>query len=110
MMHDIMWSEEKLNPNSFPASETGKNYDIDTPEKPIEPLPADQPSQKKVSDINLIASGKAVESGPTIVNECVKVPGVSFEDPDKLIYYKREELCRSVCGLPVWQITISRSA
>jgi len=27
-----------------------------------------------------------------------------------LIYYKREELCRSICGLPIWVITISRES
>ena len=26
----------------------------------------------------------------------------------KGIWYKREELCRSICGLPLWQITITR--
>ena len=27
-----------------------------------------------------------------------------------LIYYKRQELCRSTCGLPLWYITISRDS
>lgn len=27
-----------------------------------------------------------------------------------MIYYKREELCRSICGLPIWVITITRES
>ena len=28
--------------------------------------------------------------------------GISFENKSLLLYYKRQELCRSTCGLPLW--------
>ena len=34
--------------------------------------------------------------------------GIQFENKSQLIYYKRTEMCRSTCGLPLWYITISR--
>ena len=36
--------------------------------------------------------------------------GVSYENKAACIYYKRQELCRTVSGLPVWMISISREA
>lgn len=36
--------------------------------------------------------------------------GVSYENKAACIYYKRQELCRTVSGLPVWMIQISREA
>lgn len=36
--------------------------------------------------------------------------GVSYENKSAALYYKRQELCRTVGGLPVWMITISREA
>jgi hypothetical protein len=36
--------------------------------------------------------------------------GIQFENKNLLLYYKRQELCRSTCGLPLWMITISRDS
>lgn len=36
--------------------------------------------------------------------------GIQFENKNLLLYYRRSELCRSICGLPLWYITISRDS
>ena len=36
--------------------------------------------------------------------------GIQFENKNLLLYYKRQELCRSTAGLPLWMIMISRDS
>lgn len=28
--------------------------------------------------------------------------GIQFENKNLLLFYRRQELCRSICGLPLW--------
>ena len=37
-----------------------------------------------------------IKNGPT------PTEGIQFENKNQLIYYKRQEMCRSICGLPLW--------
>ena len=45
------------------------------------------------------ANGKddnKVKNGP------MPTDGIQFENKSQLIYYKRQEMCRSIIGLPLW--------
>jgi murein tripeptide amidase MpaA len=47
---------------------------------------------------------KKLKNGPQVFAPC------KFESNEQSIYYERKELCRSICGLPLWQITISKDS
>jgi len=61
-------------------------------------------------------SAAAPDNSPSKNDKCVvkngPMPseGIQFENKNLLLYYRRSELCRSICGLPIWMITISRDA
>ena len=47
---------------------------------------------------------------PKVKNGPNPAEGIQFENKNLLLYYKRQELCRSTAGLPLWMITISRDS
>ena len=76
-----------------------------------------EPVVKKEEPLKKTKTGANLQNIPPPVQITQQVPllkqpmnGIQFENKQQLIYYRREELCRSVCGLPIWQITISRDS
>jgi hypothetical protein len=69
----------------------------------IEPIPK-VPEVLRKTKTGVINQSAPPVVAPSELPPLLKQPmaGVQFENKQLLIYYKREELCRSVCGLPIW--------
>eukprot|EP00352_Strombidinopsis_acuminata_P000512 CAMPEP_0176342166 /NCGR_PEP_ID=MMETSP0126-20121128/2968_1 /TAXON_ID=141414 ORGANISM="Strombidinopsis acuminatum, Strain SPMC142" /NCGR_SAMPLE_ID=MMETSP0126 /ASSEMBLY_ACC=CAM_ASM_000229 /LENGTH=108 /DNA_ID=CAMNT_0017687435 /DNA_START=784 /DNA_END=1110 /DNA_ORIENTATION=+ len=90
----MLEKENQIRPDGMEAPTIPKVNKLSRP-----PAPTDDEKDSK---------DKEKDKGESKTEEYKAPPPIVIENKNQLIYYKRQELGRTVSGLPVYYITISR--